>query len=121
MKANYGAVGQQIRVKWERGAFVLLGGVATASAHRREANRATDELFLELLADFEAKGTFLSPQFQSPTRYAPRLMAKHPKANGTTEAGFKLAMTRLIAESRIREAAERINRRDTLIIRAVSS
>lgn len=119
MKANYGAVGQQIRVKWERGVFVLLGNVASASGHRQAANHSIDELFLELLADFEAKGTLLSPQHQSPTRYAPRLMAKHPKANGTTEGGFKLAMVRLLAESRIEEAVERIHRRETLILRAV--
>ena len=119
MKANYGAVGQQIRVKWERGVFVLLGNVASASEHRQAANHSIDELFLELLADFEAKGTLLSPQHQSPTRYAPRLMAKHPKANGTTEGGFKLAMVRLLAESRIEEAVERIHRRETLILRAV--
>lgn len=120
-KANYGGIGQQIRVKWERGVFVLLGGVASASEHRQAANHTVDELFLELLADFEAKGTYLSPQHQSPTRYAPRLMSKHPKANGTTEGGFKLAMTRLFAECRIEEGVERINRRDTTIIRAVSA
>jgi RecA-family ATPase len=119
-KANYGVVGQQIRVKWERGAFCLLGHVGSANEHRQAANQTADELFLELLADFTAKGRALSPQYQSPTRYAPRLMSKHPKANGTTESGFKLAMVRLFAESRIEEAMERINRRETLTIRVRS-
>lgn len=119
-KSNYGAVGQRVRVKWERGAFVVLDSFTSSTEHIQSANHAVDEQFLELLADFEAKGTLLSPQFQSPTRYAPRLMAKHPKANGTTEGGFKLAMTRLLAESRIQETTERIHRRDAVIIRAVS-
>lgn len=75
IKANYGAVGQQIRVKWERGMFVLLGSVASASEHRQTANHSIDELFLELLADFEAKCTFIYTECLAEARIKPSVAA----------------------------------------------
>ncbi|MBU0793610.1 MAG: AAA family ATPase [Alphaproteobacteria bacterium] len=119
MKANYGAIGQQVRVKWERGAFVLLGGAASASQHRRMAESAVDELFLELLGEFEARQMVVSPQWQSRSRYVAKLMEDHPKANGVPAKGFYEAMIRLKASGRIEERYERINRRETLIIATV--
>ncbi|MCJ1959893.1 AAA family ATPase [Novosphingobium mangrovi (ex Hu et al. 2023)] len=119
MKANYGTTGGQVVLEWKTGAFVASGHISADPQHKKLAENATDELFLQLLADFEAKGTALSPQYQSPTRYAPRLMAKHPQAGGTNEGGFKLAMVRLMAAGRIREASVRINRRETLTLCAV--
>ena len=119
-KANYGGIGQQIRVKWERGVFVLLGGVASASEHRRTAQSAIDELFLELLADFEARAMVVSPQWQLRSRYVAKLMEDHPKANGVSAKAFYDAMVRLKAAGCIEERIERVNRRDTLIIGTVA-
>lgn len=119
-KANYGETGTQIRVKWERGAFVLLGGVASASEHRKVANQTIDELFLELLAEFEARAMVVSPQWQSRNRYVAKLMEDHPKANGVPAAAFYDSMMRLKASGCIEERFERVNRRDTLIIATVA-
>lgn len=119
-KANYGETGTQIRVRWERGAFVLLGGVASASEHRKVANQTIDELFLELLAEFEARAMVVSPQWQSRNRYVAKLMEDHPKANGVRAAAFYDAMMRLKASGCIEERFERVNRRDTLVIATVA-
>lgn len=115
-KSNYGAIGEQHRLQWDKGVFWLIDRATSGFAHREAAKAAIDELFLELLADFAARGITLSPQSQSPTRYAPRMMAGHANANGTTAEGFRSAMVRLLSNGAIVEQIERRNRRDTSII-----
>lgn len=103
-KANYGETGTQIRVKWERGAFVLLGGVASANEHQKAADSTVDDLFLEILAEFTARGQHVARAPTSPD-FAPKLFIGHPKAKATNVSlpGFKHAMNRLVAENRIRD------------------
>lgn len=104
MKANYGAVGQQIRVKWERGVFVIVGTVGTAAAHRKANDQSADELFLQILADFDRDGKTVARAPQS-IDYAPKLFAKHPNAQGFTKQQFAVAMDRLFIANRIGEQA----------------
>lgn len=113
MKANYGTIGEQIRVQWGSGVFCEVDRAASGFAHMQAAKSAVDEQFLELLADFTARGFTLSPQVQSPTRYAPKMMASHADANGTKAEGFKAAMIRLLANGRIKEEVEVRHRRET--------
>ena len=116
MKSNYGAIGERITVQWDKGVFWEIDRAANGFAHREAAKNAVDDLFLELLADMTAKGMSLSPSHNSPTRYAPKLMAGRPEANGTTEHGFKAAMVRLLANGAIVEKTERRDRRDVTTI-----
>ncbi|MFB0874249.1 AAA family ATPase [Sphingobium sp. sgz301303] len=104
MKANYGAVGQQISVKWERGAFVIVGTVGTAAAKRKANDQSADELFLQILAAFDASGKTVARAPQS-IDYAPKLFAKHPDAQGFTKQQFAVAMDRLFSTGRIGEQA----------------
>jgi RecA-family ATPase len=104
MKANYGEVGQQIRVKWERGAFVIVGAVSTAAAHRKANDQSADELFLHILAAFDNSGKTVARAPQS-VDYAPKLFAKHPDAQGFTKQQFAVAMDRLFSANRIDEQA----------------
>ena len=119
MKSNYATIGTQIRLLYFGGAFKVTGQQGTREAHRKASEAEIDELFIELLADLIAKGQRLSSAYQSKSRYAPKLMSKHPKANGTNEKGFEHAMLRLKAAGRIEDHVERENRRETTLLRAV--
>ena len=119
MKSNYGATGKHIPLIWRNGAFLETGEPRTKAAHSQELEGAIDKLFVELLHDFASNGQRLSPAAQSKSRYAPKLMASHPKANGTSKAGFENAMYRLLAAHRIEEFVERENRRETRLLRVV--
>lgn len=119
MKSNYGATGQHIPLRWRKGAFQETGAPRTKAAHSEELDGAIDGLFLELLEEFASKGQPLSPAPQSKSRYAPKLMANHPKANGTGKIAFENAMYRLIAAHSIEEYIERENRRETKLLRRV--
>jgi RecA-family ATPase len=101
-KANYGLAGEQIRLQWSEGVFWQIDRAASGFAYREAAKDAVDELFLELLADFTARGQIVT---RAPTSkdYAPKLFQSHPQSNGTNKFGFAGAMNRLIASGRIRD------------------
>lgn len=101
MKSNYGATGQQIRLRWEAGAFVEAGRTSNEPAHRRAAEQAADELFLRLLAELAAQGQTVSPAPSSPT-FAPKLFAANAAGSSHKRDGFVAAMNRLLAAGRIR-------------------
>ncbi|WP_294267014.1 AAA family ATPase [uncultured Sphingomonas sp.] len=119
MKSNYGVIGKQITLEWQSGVFAAVATAENRTAHRQASEDNIDALFLELLADLTAKGQRLSSAYQSKTRYAPKLMASHPRANGTNEKGFEQAMLRLMAAGRIEDHAEVENRRETALLRVV--
>jgi hypothetical protein len=120
MKANYGAVGQQIRVKWERGVFVIVGTVSTAAAHRKANDQSADELFLQILSDFDRDGKTVARAPQS-IDYAPKLFAKHPNAQGFTKPQFAVAMDRLLIANRIGEQAVGFASKSKRVIVAVET
>lgn len=65
MKANYGATGQELRLRWQSGVFVEVGRTSNEPAHRAAAEQAADELFLQLLAEFTSQGRTVSPHASS--------------------------------------------------------
>jgi RecA-family ATPase len=103
MKANYGAVGQQIRLTWEHGIFVEVGRTSADPAHKHAAETAVDDLFLKLLAEFLAQGRDISPNPKS-QHFAPLAFSKTAEGKSHRKAGFVAAMERLFQYGRIRVA-----------------
>lgn len=100
MKSNYGRVGNDIVLHYRRGVFVpdsiTHGGLMAANDAR---NRA-DEVFIKLLALFDAEGRgAVSPNPSS--NYAPKIFAEHAAAQGFKARALKDAMDRLLAAKRI--------------------
>jgi RecA-family ATPase len=103
MKANYGAIGQQIRLGWERGVFVELGRTSSDPVHKHIAETAVDELFLKLLSEFQAQGRDVSPNPKS-QHFAPLAFSKTAEGKTHRKPGFVAAMERLFQYGRIRVA-----------------
>jgi RecA-family ATPase len=119
-KSNYGAVGQQIRVQWKRGAFEIIGAVSTAAAHRKANEQSAEDLFLHILAVFTKGGKTVARAPQS-VNHAPKLFAKHPDANGITRQQFANAMDNLFAADRIGEEDIGYKSKPKLIIVALET
>ena len=78
MKANYGAVGEEIGLRWQDGAFVIDQGGDPAALNL--ANRKTDDVFLSVFIKLTAQGHDLSPKPCS--TYAPKKISEHPDGKG---------------------------------------
>jgi RecA-family ATPase len=98
MKANYGPVGTELRLRWAKGVF-RLDGQSSGTFDRMAADAKADSVFMDLLAEFERQGRDASSK-KSPT-YAPSVFAKHPHAGGITKRAFESAMERLFMAKRI--------------------
>jgi RecA-family ATPase len=115
-KANYGPVGMEIRLRWERGVFHL-DGQPTGGFDRLAADAKADRTFLDLLDEFERQGRDVSSKRSS--TFAPIMFASHPNAEGVTKRAFEAAMERHFAAKRI--VVETIgpqSRRTSRIVRA---
>jgi RecA-family ATPase len=115
-KANYGPVGMEIRLRWEKGIF-RLDGQSSGAFDRLAADAKADRVFLDLLAEFERQGRDVSSKRSS--TYAPIMFASHPNAVGVTKRAFEAAMERHFAAKRI--VVETIgpkSRRTSRIVRA---
>lgn len=99
VKNNYAPLGEPIRLDWEKGVLAVEGAVAPYE--RAAAERVVEEIFLEILEEFEASGREARPT-DSRTG-APVMFAAHPRAIGQrmTVKAFKRAMERLLADKRI--------------------
>lgn len=99
MKANYAQTGQEVRLRWQAGAFKIAvngdNGFA-ATADRSKAER----VFLTLVQAYTDEGRYVSPHPNAPT-YAPPYFAKDPRAEGIKKLGFTNAMNSLFAAGRI--------------------
>ena len=98
MKANYGPAGQELRLRWRNGLFVLDG--SGGGVDRLIADAKAERVFLDLLAAFAAQGRHVSPKISN--TYAPAVFEKHPNAEGVTRKAFASAMERLLTARRIR-------------------
>jgi RecA-family ATPase len=96
-KANYAAIGREIRLRWQEGAYEP--ETEHPAVERTAANKAAEDAFLELLATFEKQGRTVSSK-PSPS-YAPKVFADHPDANGFTKRALANAMERLLKLNRI--------------------
>ncbi|QKC97280.1 AAA family ATPase [Mesorhizobium sp. NZP2298] len=93
-KINYGKVGNELRMRWQDGVFVLDDGKPTAVSGL--LNRRHDEAFRSLLSAVNRTG-----QRVASTRgvnYAPNVLAARPDAEGVTRKQFEAAMQRLLAD-----------------------
>lgn len=102
MKSNYGAIGDQIRLQWWKGAFRAIGQAQSQAAHKESSQREIDEQFVKFLIEATERGQTLSPAPSSPY-FAPKRFADHPDATANRH-GFAKAMNRLFAQGRIQQA-----------------
>ncbi|MGV8955857.1 MAG: AAA family ATPase [Cypionkella sp.] len=98
MKANYGETGATHALRWQAGVFIPEVDVSPI-LRNAAANRA-DALFLDLLARMEQQGQNVSAT--PGTNYAPKRMADHADAVGTTKRQFALAMQRLMDGGKVK-------------------
>ena len=97
MKSNYGAVGGEIRMTWQRG--VLVADAAESSLDRLAASSRAERVFLKLLRTFSEQGRHLSAQ-PGPT-HAPTVFSAHPDAEGCTKRALRAAMETLLTARKI--------------------
>ena len=99
MKANYGPVGERIRIRWRDGVFVpeQSGG---GSFEQMARDQKADATFLALLTLFTAQGQEVNHRFGH--SYAPAHFRKHAGAAGITGKAFAKAMQRLLDSGRIK-------------------
>jgi RecA-family ATPase len=98
MKANYGSAGGLMRLRWQEGVFVrdepdygIIGSIK---------RRAAEDTFLDLLDTITRQGRHVSDTRNSP-RYAPKIFADMPGADGTRKAEFERAMAALFHAGKI--------------------
>lgn len=97
-KANYGAGGQQIQMRWQAGAFVI---DRPASPFARSARQqAADEAFLACLDLAHAQRRLPSAAKQSPN-FVGKLFPALAAAQGFRGRDFEAAMQRLLASGEI--------------------
>jgi RecA-family ATPase len=98
MKANYSAIGGEIRIRWEKGCFRPDG--AAFGFDRMAAEVSADSVFLDLITKFQIEGRDVSAS-PSPN-FAPVIFSKHPACKGLSAKILRAAMDRLFAARRIR-------------------
>lgn len=102
MKSNYGETGNEIKLRWRAGAFVLDDGKPSI-ANALIANRA-DDIFRELLTEINSSGLRVSAAKSS--TYAPSVMADMPGAKGFKKRQLEEAMRRLMASGEVKVEME---------------
>jgi RecA-family ATPase len=99
MKANYGPVGSQIKLRWRSGVFVTEQTAAT-SFSVIAAQAHAERIFLDLVAAYEAEAR---PVSATPSaNYAPLIFSKDSRSDGIGKAGLAAAMNRLFNDKRVK-------------------
>ena len=100
VKSNYARTGTQIAMRWRQGVFVAEGDEQPASwLDRKAATSLAETVFLSLLANYTARGTYVS---EKPCcSYAPAIFAKDEAAKGVRKNALHNAMNRLFAAGKI--------------------
>tara|TARA_R110001592_G_scaffold7065_6_gene39739 strand:- start:44780 stop:46564 length:1785 start_codon:yes stop_codon:yes gene_type:complete len=104
-KANMARTGEEIIVHYMDGAFVLDAATDPLQGEQIKRHREgqNDQIFLNCLDALASQGRNVS---DSPNgKYAPRIMATMPEANGLNQNALKLAMDRLFSAGKIRAGA----------------
>lgn len=91
VKANYGRTGEEIKIRWNDGVYVIDTGDDPAVVGM--TNRAADDVFLSVFIKLTGQGHRLSPK--PCATYAAKRIAEHPDANGYTKHKMAEAMQRL--------------------------
>src|SRR5262249_14984333 len=97
-KNQYGAMAENISLRWQDGMFLPIGG---ATFNRAEQEARADDIFLELLRRFTAENRYVSSSI-GPT-YAPALFAREDKARkaGINSVNLAATMRRLFDAGKI--------------------
>lgn len=109
MKANYGTVGGEIRLRWQDGAFVLDDGKPTAAAGLLSSHARSE--FLRMLSETNRVGSKVGPMPSA--TYAPKVFAGRKDAGGTSKASFTDAMNDLLADGTVAIVEEGRKGRET--------
>jgi RecA-family ATPase len=100
MKANYGRIGGEIRLRWHEGVFLLEGedvaGLAAAAARQTNA----EQLFLRLLTDYLAMGRHVGPN--TGPNFAPSVFSEDERGRPIGRRALLDAMNRLLKRGAIR-------------------
>jgi RecA-family ATPase len=96
MKSNYGPIGGEVHMRWERGVFVPTQAAAAPTGLAvYAAKQNADQVFLDLVAIYEDERRPVSPA--KGANYAPAVFAKDARAQNIKKAAFVNAMDRLLA------------------------
>ncbi|PND20955.1 ATPase [Ensifer sp. MMN_5] len=98
MKSNYGKTGDEIRLRWKDGSFVLDDGKPSPGNALIAAK--AERVFKDLLAAINASGDRVAKT--KGINYAPRVMAERPDAEGMTVKQLEAAMLSLLAAGVLR-------------------
>jgi RecA-family ATPase len=113
MKANYGERGGKFDLEWKNGVFVpIIAGLQSTID-----TAATDQLFLDLLAQFTSEGRNVTSK-KGPS-YAPSEFAAHADGKSVSKLAIKAAMDRLLKDKKIEnfEYGPPSTRRSKLVLR----
>jgi RecA-family ATPase len=102
MKANYGQVGGEIGLMWQRAVFVPDEPVT--GLDRMAGNAKAERVFLKLIEEFTAQGRPVNPA--AGPNYAPKLFAAHHKAEGVTKRALQAAMEALLSNGTLTVVSE---------------
>ena len=103
MKANYGAVGDEMTLRWRAGAFVLDDGLPAAEI--AFVNKAQDEAFVRLLRAVTRSGQVVAPT--KGVNFAPKVLAARTDAAPYDERTLERAMHRLLTDGTLNESTAR--------------
>ncbi len=103
MKSNYGAKGGALKMRWEKGVFVLNDG-STPNPTRRLMEAKAEAVFLALLSKFSRQGVVVGTI--PGTNYAPAKMAERADADGVEKKALASAMLRLLDDGRVKVIEE---------------
>jgi RecA-family ATPase len=113
-KANYGPEGQKVRLRWQRGVYVVDAGLPARDIAVAESG--VDDLYLRCLDTATAQGRRVRPN--TGKEYAPAVFARMPIANGVTSKAFAGAQERLFGSGKIEAVTTGSpSRRSTSVVR----
>ncbi len=107
-KANYGPVGEEIRLRWQAGVFTSPTSPDSLTVSAEQAR--VDREFVELLAALDAEGKSVGSTESSTAAWV--VFAKDHRAEGISKTGFRASMQRLLATGVIKSEKCRINGKD---------
>ena len=102
MKSNYGKTGDEIRLRWKDGTFVIDDGRPTIGA--AIVNNKADRVFRDLLSAINRTGERVAKT--RGVNYAPKVMAERPDAEGLSVKLLEGAMQRLMAAGELKVVME---------------
>jgi RecA-family ATPase len=96
-KSNYGKTGGDIRLRWDRGVFVL--AASTDGAKATEADAKADRVFLDMLGAYALQGRRVGAS--QGHGFAPAVFSKDQTSVGVKKDALLGAMNRLLARGSI--------------------